>query len=61
MFIGKEEIVGVAAIHLSEVMKTRPTTTDAGGVLFVWENYVPIHSYDPNSDGNISQNDKNDI
>eukprot|EP00026_Physarum_polycephalum_P004304 Phypoly_transcript_04322.p1 GENE.Phypoly_transcript_04322~~Phypoly_transcript_04322.p1 ORF type:complete len:486 (+),score=140.02 Phypoly_transcript_04322:540-1997(+) len=31
-------------------MKTRPTGTEAGGVLFVWENYVPIHAYFPDSD-----------
>ncbi len=36
-------------MHLSEVMKTRPTGTDTGGVLFVWENYVEICSYEPNS------------
>ena len=48
---GAEEIVGVAAVYLVEVMKTRPTGTEAGGVLFVWDNYVPIHAYVPDSDG----------
>lgn len=41
--------MGVAAVHLSEVMKTRPTGTEAGGILFVWENYVPISSYIPDA------------